>query len=231
MTDFLTQRDIATILMDLSAIALIVGIFSQTAVMRKQGRREDLIFFNLLVVDLFIAVFDIMTYLADEKDFPGARFFNMFGITMFYLGMVFFSLMWFFYTMVRFGDREPMSSPARKAFYMPGLIMMILILINVFTGFIFSVDAGNTYHRGILFIPMYIIITFYLFSAFFNIFRYRRVTGRRKELPVGLYLLPFVLTLVVPFVLGGVSMAPVCVASGLVFTHIGVMNERAAYNM
>ncbi len=230
MTEFFTQRDIATIIMDSTAIFIVLGIYSQSKVIRKRGHSDDRLYFALLWIDLIIAASDIVTYIADGKHFPGAVVLNLAGITVFYISMVLFFMAWLKYTETRFFKRETVISRHKTAFAVPGVITLILLVINIFTGFIFSVSADNVYTRGILFVPMYLIMAFYLFGGFFVIFIYRRRSSRKKLVPLWTYMAPILIGILVPFVFGGISFASVCIAIGLMFTHIGTMNEQMAIN-
>lgn len=232
MVFFLNQRDIATIAMDVTTVFIIVGLILQSGVMRKRGRRDDRLFFMLLVADFFVAVFESVSYLADGKDFYGARFLNGVGITIFYLFFGLFSYLWLRYTDERFFNGNTFISRHKLLVALPMIIMMILLICNLFGRFIFWVDENNGYHREFMFVPMYLLFSAYLFGGFGMIYRYRWKLGRKRRLVPGwLYVMPVALVLVIPHVFGGISMAAVGLACGLVFTHIGSMNEQIALNI
>lgn len=228
MAGFLTQRDIGIIVMDITTIFLCLGIIFQSKLIRENGGEADHIFFRLLQIDILVAISEAVSYLGDEKTFPGAKACNFLGITVFYIFFGMFSILWLRYTDVRFCNGESVFSKHRIAVATPMIIIWVLLIVNIFGKFIFWVDENNVYHRGVLFIPMYVVFLIYLFTGFGMIFRYRRKTGRKNLVPVWLYIMPLVLVLVVPFVFGGVSMCAIGVVSGLVFTHIGSMNEQVA---
>ena len=109
----LTTQNIGTLLLDGSTIFLLIGVLMQSAIMRKRGRQDDKLFFLLVIENMVIAVADIITYLADGKDFPGARFLNMFGVSVFYLVMIMLCMTWEQYATVRF-KRSSMKLSKRR---------------------------------------------------------------------------------------------------------------------
>ena len=222
----LTTENIATLLIDGSAILLMTGILTQTSIMRKRGRSDDKIFTLIILLDILLSAADIVTYLADGKDFAGARYFNMGGVSVFYMVFVILLMLWLDYCMVRFkgvGAREAIRS--RLWLFVPGGIMELILIVNLFAGFVFSVDETNTYHYGVLFVPMFIVMFFYVFAGFRYMSKYRVGDGKGSLIPVWIYMLPIVVGLIIPFGLGGISLASIAVGMSIVFTHLGSASE------
>ncbi len=222
----LTTQNIGTLLVDGSAIFLLAGILSQTSIMRKRGMADDRMFFSIMLLDIFIAIADIVTYLADGKDFKGARYFNMGGVSVFYILLVLLTTMWLYYCMIRFkrvGAKEIFKN--RTWLFVPGWIMEFLLLVNFFTGFIFSVDEFNVYHYGPLFIPMFAVMFFYIFAGFRYMSKYRVGDGSGSLIPVWIYMFPMLVGIIVPFGLGGISLTSIAVAVSIAFTHLGSASE------
>ena len=90
----------------------------------------------------------------------------------------------------------------------------------------FSLDSDMDLHRGLLYVPVYIIIVIYVFAGFFDIVRYRTNRGTKGPVPVWFYMLPVIcgglLTLFVP---GSPSFAPIGIAISIAFTHAGTVTE------
>lgn len=218
-------ENMATLILDGSTVFLLGGVFFATGIMRKRGRDDDKLFFILLFINMVVALSDIATYLADGKSFAGARYINMGGVSVFYMAMVLLGMVWLHYCIVRFQSRFSRIWEKHKLIFVPGLIMEALLLINIFTGFIFSVDINNVYHYGNLFWLMYLVMALYVFTGFFLILGYRPFDDRKVLIPVWLYLLPLVAGLIVPFVLGGISLTSIGCAMSITFTHLGSASE------
>ncbi|MCR5055197.1 MAG: hypothetical protein K6A69_10180 [Lachnospiraceae bacterium] len=226
----LTEENISTLFIDGSVIMLLLGVLAETGIMRKRGRADDTLFFMLIILNILMAVFDTITYLADEKSFPGARIFNMAGVTAFYIDFILMFMVWYHYCLVRFAYRGEAVSKSHRVFFIPGLVTEALIIINIFTGWIFSVDENNIYHRGILFIPMYMVIAYFTIICFISIIRYRTNSVKSNLIPIWVYVLPFVMGVIIPFVFGGIGItAPGC-AMSIVFTHLGSASELVNYD-
>ena len=233
----LTTQNIATLLIDGSTIFVLLGVLTQSSIMRKRGREDDKLFFLLILQNVILAVADIVTYLADRKTFPGARFLNMFGVTVFYLAMIILCMTWTHYALVRFKKADTKSGKKQKILFIPGIVMQLILIVNFFVsyvfyeddskgfkGLVFAVDKVNVYHYGILFVPMFVIMGFYMVVGFVFLGRYRK--GDNKSLiPVWIYFMPLVVGLIVPFVFGGISLTSIGIAMSILFTHLGSASE------
>ena len=226
----LTEDNISTLLLDGSVIFLLGGVLAETGIMRRRGRDDDKLFFLLVILNMAMAVFDIITYLADGKDFPGARIFNMGGITAFYIAFVLLFMVWYHYCLTRFRGEERSPGKNVRAFFLPGLLTEVLLFVNLFTGWIFSVDESNTYHHGVLFIPMFLVIGYFAMLCMVAIVRYR--SGRKNErlIPVWIFILPLLVGLLVPFYFGGISLTAAGCAMSVVFIHLGSASEMVNYD-
>lgn len=226
----LTEDNISTLLVDGSVLFLLGGVLAETGIMRRRGRDDDKLFFLLLILNMAMAVFDIMTYLADGKDFPGARIFNMGGITAFYITFVMLFMVWYHYCLTRFRGVKHSEGKSARASFLPGLVTEALLIVNLFTGWIFSVDKSNIYHHGVLFVPMFLVIGYYAVLCMAGIVRYR--SGREKErlIPVWIFILPLLVGLLVPFYFGGISLTAAGCAMSVVFIHLGSASEMVYYD-
>ena len=226
----LTTENIATLLIDGSTIFLLLGVITQTTIMRKRGRKEDKLFFGLILLTMVVAVADIVTYLADEKHFPGARILNLGGVTVFYMALILGVMGWFHYCVIRFGGIFDEQPKLERLLLLPGSVIELLLLINLFTGLIFYVDESNVYHYGILFISMFIIMGVYLLSGLIVMGMYRSKNDNTLLIPVWIFLLPITAGIVVPFVIGGISLTSIGLAMSVVFIHAGSASEIVNYD-
>ncbi len=226
----LTEDNISTLLLDGSVIFLLGGILADTGIMRRRGRDDDKLFFLLVILNMVMAVFDISTYLADGKAFPGARVFNMGGITAFYIVFILMAMVWYHYCLTRFRGEKPGDGKNSRAFFLPGLLTEVLLVINLFTGWFFYVDESNTYHHGVLFVPMFLVIGYFLLLSMIAIVRYRSGGKEGQLIPVWIFILPLLVGLLVPFYFGGISLTAAGCAMSVVFTHLGSAAEMVNYD-
>ena len=154
----LTNRDYATLIMDSGTIIMVLCIIFISFRHRKKDRPDEDSFLVLLILNIILALGDSIAYLSDEKIFSHSIGLATFGMTVFYAVFLLITMSWMHYCRVRFRS-EILSEKSHFAYeYLPGMIFVALVFINVFTGWIFRYDESNLYHRGALFIPMYVII-------------------------------------------------------------------------
>lgn len=222
----LTQLNVASIILDISAVIIAFGILCETRFMRRSGRKADILFFRLLILTMIIAVADMAGYITEGRADPLMIKIQIISMTVFYLSFVILSISWFDYCKYKFKDRQKESGTQIRAVHVLGLLTIAAVIFNLFTGIIFSVDNAGAYHRGIGFIPVYIVMAAYVAAGFVMVGRYRTV-GKKKLIPLWLYVLPVVFGIVVTFVVSEVSMASLGAAISIAFTHLGTMNEVA----
>jgi hypothetical protein len=226
----LTHLNYATIILDISAIIIVYGILRQTRIMRKSGLESDSLFFGMLILTVIMAASDIVGYITEDK--PGSAIIKVqiISMTIFYIAFTFLTMVWFDYCTFRFRDKGRVKKIGMQPAFIPGVLTFGLVFLNQSTGIIFSVDELGGYHREILFIPMYLVLSAYLVTGFIYIAKYR--TGEKKVLiPMWLYAMPIIVSVFITFVVGEVSMAALGTAITIAFTHFGTMNEIAEISM
>ncbi len=222
----LTDINNATIILDTSAIIISCGILGETRFMRRSGSKADILFFRLLLLTMVMAVADMGGYITADRPDPLLVKIQLFSMTLFYLVFVILSMSWFEYCHYKFRNEQREPGGGFKAVHIPGIITIVVIILNIFTGIIFKVDDQGGYHRSFLFIPMYIVLFCYIAGGFVMVGKYRTV-DKKKLIPLWLYVMPVLLSVVITFYMGEVSMAALGTAISIAFTHLGTMNEVA----
>ena len=221
---------IVTIILDVSAIILVLGILRQTRFMRQSGRESDRLFRSMLIFTCVMAVGDIGGYLTmDQEDAILIGLQNI-SMTVFYIALTMLVMLWFDYCSFRFRDREQVVKIGVRPAFIPGVLVLGIVFIHNSTGLFFRIDEMGHYHREILFLPIYVVYAVYLIAGFVYIGKYR--TAEKKVLiPLWLYIAPIVVSGIVTFAVGEISMAALGTALTIVFTHLGTMNEIAEISM
>lgn len=223
---FFTQRDFATLFLDGAAIVLMVILTIMSSEDRKRKREDDRYFLFILIVNCILSVADAVAYLFDMKTVPGSVGICISGMTVFYICYVLIMILWAHFCRVRFKDRGAASGGILRVEYIPGALMMVLIIVNIFTGWIFSYDENGVYHRGFLYMVVYLIIVLYAVVGFVYLGRYRGRNLSKRLVPVWLYVLPVVFGLVFSFaVSGSASFTAIGLAMAVTFTYMGTINE------
>lgn len=226
----LTYLNIVTIILDVSAIILVLGILRQTRFMRQSGRESDRLFRGMLIFTCVMAVGDIGGYLTmDQEDAILIGLQNI-SMTVFYIALTMLVMLWFDYCSFRFRDREQVVKIGVRPAFIPGVLVLGIVFINNSTGLFFRIDEMGHYHREILFLPVYAVYTIYLIAGFVYVGKYR-TADKKVLIPLWLYIVPIVISGIVTFAVGEISMAALGTALTIVFTHLGTMNEIAEISM
>lgn len=220
----LTHLNYATIILDSSAVILAFVLLYETRLMRLCGRKADQLFFRLLILTVIMAVSDIGAYITENNG--QLKYVQVISMSIFYVAFTLLSMSWFGYCTFKFKNEQNEEAKKTTLPFIPGIITIVSIFLNLFIHFIFYVDDLGGYHRSFLFIPMYIVLIVYIAMGFVFISRYRTV-DKKQLIPLWLYMLPIVVGIIVTFVVGEVSMAALGTAITIAFTHLGTMNEVA----
>ena len=224
---FLVERDKATLILDGATILLMIIVMIMSSEDRKRGRDDDKYFFLILIVNCIMAVGDSIGYIFEYKPIPQSITLSTIGMTVFYFSCVFIVMVWMDYSRIRFKERGASSGNLIRPVHIPGIIMLAIVLINVFTGWIFSYDrVTGDYIRGPLFIVVYVVLVFYATMGFVHLGKYRIRNSTQKLIPMSVYILPIIIGFLFTFaVSGSASFAPIGMAMTFTFTYIGTINE------
>ena len=90
--EFFTQRDIATLFLDGSAIVLTLCILILSQTYKKNDRKEDSYFSIMLIINCILSLGDILGSLFEMKTTPESEVLRMAGMTSFYCGILLISM-------------------------------------------------------------------------------------------------------------------------------------------
>ncbi len=223
---FLIPRDLGPRFLNGTVIMLMVSIMIISSESRKRDRDDDRYLFILLALTCFSAISETVGYLFEEKTVPGSWILSTIGMTLFFIFFVMIGVVWNHYCRIRFKFRGVSAENIMRPANIPGAVMMVVILINVFTGWIFKYDENAFYHRGPLYILVYIVMFAYVIAGFAHLIGYRTKRSGRSIIPIWVYVVPTVASFVFTFAIpGSASFAPLGIALCVAFTHIGTTNE------
>ena len=213
------QLDIASVIMDFAAVCILIGVLIHTSIYRKRGHREDKLFFYMEILTMLMAISDAVTYVLDESSVPGAAILSMGCNTVFH---VCFELIFGLYLLFFMCGTEKgkVDFDKRWVYYMAlSFAGVLMVLINIFTGFLYIVDpADNAYKGTTVYNMVYIAPAVYLLFSMMII---------AKE-DVRLLIIMLVLTVARALLIiscRGVSAGALMISMLLVFTQIYVMNK------
>ena len=129
---------------------LILCVIALQSARNVSSRQMSRVLFRYTVYGIMFALaLDILWMLIDGRIFPGAFFLNRLVNAIFLPSGVLLACIWYLYVLESLG----FELTPRLCFvvFLPGLIMTLLNLLSIRTGWVFSVDENNVYSRGSLF--------------------------------------------------------------------------------
>ncbi len=197
-------------------IADYVGVLLLTLILCARGwelpgrRDESRILLILVIATLINCLFDPVIFAVDGRPGPFARFVVIFGNSLLFIynlvvgtGML---------VLIIKHIRSHISRLQYAIVWGLSALEVILIIANLFTPIVFSVDENNVYSRGPLYF-VYLFVAFYLmlYSMFLYVTAGKR-HGSLRYFPVWEFVLSIVLGVVIQTAFYGVSLQPVSFA-------------------
>lgn len=110
-------------------------------------------FKRFVVVVMLCMVADMCSYLFDMQQFPFARVLNHASMFASVLLTVYVGFSWsFLFDLLFHIKRSKRNQILNTLLWLsPTIIMLVLLVVNLFTGFLYYVDENNVYHRGSLY--------------------------------------------------------------------------------
>ena len=159
-----------TIIMISASLLLMGGTLVYSSARRKRGRLEDRLFLALFLVNIALSVGELLSYLLEYVSLPFVREFMIAGNTVYYICLAGFPYLLLTYIDYRTAP-DKLRVRRRKLLYgIPWFLFTAVMLINLKTGWIFSISEENVFQSGLydelMFIPL-VPVWFYLaFSLF-----------------------------------------------------------------
>ena len=216
-----SYSNVGTMLMDTSAIFLLAGVIVYTRLYRKRGRFDDRIYFSMLLVTILCGFFDLCNYALEESTWLLADKVITFGDTVFSICFVIWQYLFVLFLCFRVSRDEAKVKRAALPLCVPAAILSLVILGNLFGGYLFSVEYGtNIYTYGPLYDLIYVPFLIYGIVA---LFLFTRLKNRWTL--IAFFLVLVFVRMALRQVLRDVSSTALIYALALVYAHVAVMND------
>ena len=179
----------------LCAIMIIILMFMVSRGVMHEADQKT--FFNLCFHTQLLFSLDVLWVLLDGATYPGARIINYAINTAYFIQCGILCYFWCQYSLFLAGRSERYSGKLFSVlFALPMVVEIVLSIASIWTGWYFTIDAENHYHRGdMLFIQvtvMFVYLVYSLLVAVFTIKRQRGVVNKNKLYAISaLGFLPF----------------------------------------
>ena len=116
-------------------------------------------FKRFVVVVMLCMVADMCSYLFDKQLFPFASVLNHVSMFASVLLTVYVGFSWSFLFDLLFRIKRSKRNQVLNMllWLSPTIIMLVLLVVNLFTGFLYYVDENNVYHRGSLYVVSFVL--------------------------------------------------------------------------
>ncbi len=161
----------ASIIMDITALFLLVGILRYASLRRRRRRSDDRLFYILTVASMTLAVSDAISYFVENVRFMSARYLMILLNTVIYMLFVILPYLFYFYLYLRNSKYE--SFPVRRALItgIPCYMFIVIAIMNIWTGWIFSITQKNAWKSGPLDALVFIPVILYMALSLIIVYR------------------------------------------------------------
>lgn len=209
----------ATVILDIIACFLLLGLMQCTKIYRERGKLLDRIFFAMLISDMLMAGFDIaVEVFNNEKEV----FYHIVTILCASVMTLVFELLGFLiaqYLCCLLPQGEDIVKKNFKVFSIPLVASAAMVVLNLFSGFLFRVDPSTgQYMHGpaynLIFIPT-------LIYAVIGVF----VLWKVNRLGIILFLMLLISRIVMEILFTSVSSTPLILSVVLIYMLVANMNR------
>ncbi|MDY0290023.1 MAG: diguanylate cyclase [Sphaerochaeta sp.] len=216
-----------------TAIGILLVLIMLYYVLGQGGKRQpqDSLFVYLLIAVMGILSLELCIDLFTGRSFALARPILTLSAFLFYLLNPLPGVFYFLYIDQVHLQWEKI--PKKKGFLIliPMAINGIFVVMSLFNGMVFSIDATNTYRRGEQFFLVTICGLIYVFGSYVHMYMYSRPFKgeRRKQFPLVLFFpFPVVVASLLQVHLEGVEIIGVSMALTLLLIFLHTQNTHAS---
>ena len=215
----ISYTNVATVLVDISALFFLLGMIPCTHIYRKRNRLSDRLFFAMILTDIVMAVSDAAVDILSESSFLWAPGVVVFSGSVMNISFAFMSLFLMHYLLCFLPEGDEIVVKWFKPSLIPAAVTVLFVIINAFTGIMFYVEKGTgAYLHGPLYYIMAVPFILYALVGLFVLWKINR-------LGILLFVILVVTRLILEVLFTGVSSTAFVFAVVLVYAMVGAMNR------
>ena len=185
-----------TYYIEVNLIAIIIAsiLIVQTRSRTSRGESSNIVYLTSLWLLIIMSAGDILALASDGKSYFGAHIAVVFGNSIFFAAQATLAFAWMMFFQIKFKFIRDFFS--KRTFFLatPLFIFLLAIVLNVFMGFLFTVDASNVYQRSDFIYIHWITEASYVLGAFIQLIdaiaKAKAKIQRREYLAYLLYYIP-----------------------------------------
>lgn len=194
---------------------------------RETIHAEDKIFDIMVLINLFGALVETVSFLIDGSDIPGGRVTNYLSNSLCFIGTVSIGFLWCLYVDIRIYRNYQRTIRKIRIVMLPWLIEIIAVICNLFSdGLVFSISDSNVYQRSFGAIIGYISLMLYFAYSIYLVEDSRRRGINLSFFPVMYFIVPCAAGVVIQLLCYGITTSWVVVAVTLIFVQMQAYAEN-----
>ena len=191
------------------------------------GLLADKLYYGMVWLTIALCVVETATFLIDGKLFAGSRIMAFVLNELLYTMNILFGFLWILFADAKVYSENKLLKKRFIPMILPLLVMLVLLIANIFNGWIFEISEENVYSRNFLFVFDYAVTYSYLLAGAGILYKNRSSTKRYTYLPVLLFILPVAIGSLLQFLFYGIATLWLSAAIGLTSLYISIQTENA----
>lgn len=188
------------------------------------------LFVVIIILNIAILFFDTGTWIFNGETYNGASFLLRTSNFFYYIIQPAICFFWLTFVDYECFNDLPKLKKRLPYYAIPALIFIILTIVSQFTGWFYSFDELNVYHRGdFILIGLALSAIYLVVASVFSIRKANQTTARtlkRKYLTLFCYPVPVVVGVVLQFCFEGLSLIWVASAISVLIIFINLQNAQ-----
>lgn len=194
---------------------------------RERNHTEDRAYDGMVIVNMFGALLETISFLIDGRVFAGARGISYILNSLCYAGTVTVGFLWCLYVDIRIYRNYKRTFRKVKLIMIPWLVEIVAIICNLSgNGILFRVSENNIYQRGNGAILGYITIMIYFAYSIYLVYSSKKQGINLSFFPVYYFVGPCIVGVLVQLCFYGVTTSWISVAVALTFVQMQTYAEN-----
>ena len=207
-------------------VLLLISIFSRFITRRKR-QTEDKFFNALLLIGMIGCCFELISFLVDGKDGFFNMLMNYFSNTLIYCCTTTVSVIWLWYTDTMINRNIKRIKTVFLPFVIVGAILIVILIVNIPTGFIFKISNDNIYSRTNAGYIYYAFLFASLITTIVIYFVSRIRHGKTVFFPIHMFLIPVIASCIIQVIWYGIASAWLGCAVGLTGIYVDILSRNS----
>lgn len=215
---------IATIYTNVIAFMLSAGLFALTFKLRMKDKNEKNLMLILLGDGMALSVLYIIEANISAHYLPLGKWWAMGAETLIEILLTFYALIWFVYVDYRIFHSADHLKRNLNILNTPLVISLVLSIINIFTGIMFSYADDLTYTETNLYILLDFVRLIYFFGSFVYLEWFKRKDKRLRYLSIKSFIIPLTVYVLMVYFFPDYATASLGAAIGVALMYVQNIN-------